>query len=310
MIPIKKSAFMPQISKPTTKDYLLLLLVSVIWGSAFSSIKVVVGETGALWAAALRVGIGFLFVVPFLLVIKKRTRISVEMMKSIVFVAMLNMVIPFILISWALHHIDAGIGSLLLATTPFIAMIIGHFTTTDERITGGRVVAVCLAMFGIAVLVGPDAVAGVGSSQLLAQLAIVLAGACYVTAGFAMRRIDADPVTFTASALFAGSVVLISIAYLFAGPVNLSLSREAAINLIWLGVVPTGLAYLLRFWLVRRLGVSMFALAMNAVPIFGIMIGALYLGEVIHWTTLVALGFVLAGLAVARRSGPQNKATA
>lgn len=301
----KQDNTLSEITKPTLKDIALLLGIAVIWGSAFSSIKVLVAETGALWGAALRVFVGFLVVLPFLLLVKKGNKLDQRQIIGIAFVSLLNMVIPFILISWALKHIDAGVGSLLLGVTPFIAMIIGHFTTRDERITKWRALAVLFAMTGISILVGPQAFLGLGSSAFLAQLAIVASGACYVIAGFMMRRIDAEPVLFTVSALGAGAVMLIAVALVGAGAPFFQLSGKAWVNLLWLGTAPTGLAYLMRYWLVRRLGVSTFALAMNAVPIFGISIGALYLGEVIHWTTLLALAFVLCGLAIARKAAPK-----
>ncbi len=293
-----------EITKPTLRDIALLLGIAIIWGSAFSSIKILVAETGALWAAAMRVSVGFLVVLPFLLLAKEKIRLDQSTVLIIAVVALMNMVIPFMLINWALKHIDAGIGSLLLGVTPFIAMIIGHFTTKDERITRWRALAVLFAMTGISILVGPQALLGLGSSEFLAQLAVVASGACYVTAGFVMRRIDLGPVVFTTYALGVGSFLLITVAYLATGAPLLNLSTEAWINMIWLGTAPTGLAYLMRYWLVRRLGVSTFALAMNAVPVFGILIGALYLGEVIHWTTVLALAFVLCGLMTARKAAP------
>ena len=297
---------MSEITKPTLTDIAMLLGIAIIWGSAFSSIKVLVAESGALWGAALRVLFGFLAVLPFILLAKAGIRLRAAEVSGIVLVALLNMVVPFILISWALQHIDAGIGALLLGVTPFIAMIIGHFTTSDERITKGRALAVVFAMTGISVLVGPQAILGLGSATFLAQLAVVASGACYVIAGFVMRRIDLDPVLFTVYALGTGAIMLLSVALAWEGYPDFVLSSQAWVNLIWLGTAPTGLAYLMRYWLVRRLGVSTFALAMNAVPIFGILIGALYLGEVIHWTTLVALAFVLIGLMIARMTTPKT----
>lgn len=128
-------------------------------------------------------------------------------------------------------------------------------------------------------------------------------------AGFVMRRLEMGAIAFTTFALGAGSMMLMAIAFTFAGAPNLSaMPAEAIVNLIWLGVAPTGMAYLLRYWLVQRLGVSTFALAMNAVPIFGILIGAVYLGETVQWTTLLALALVLSGLAIARATTPKKSA--
>ena len=297
---------MSKISKPGPTDLFLLVFIAVIWGSAFTAIKLVVGDLGTFWAAAARVIIGFLSVLVCVPFFAKRVSVSQKTFGLIGLVAMLNMVIPFIMISWAMNHVEAGVGALLLGTTPIIAMVMGHFLTQDERINSGRVLAVCLAISGIVVLVGRETLAGLGAVTILAQVAIVSAGACYVSAGFVMRRIDMDPVAFTAIALGIGSAILGALAFAVAGRPNLDLSAEVVYALLWLGAVPTGLAYMLRFWLVRRVGVSTFALAMNTVPVFGILIGALYLGEVIRISTVLALLLVLAGLGVARYATPEQ----
>lgn len=290
---------MTKIFRPTAVDIFLLLFIALIWGSAFTSMKIAIPDMGAMWTAASRVCIGFLCVLPFLC-LQFRLPPSLKVCGMIVIVALLNMVIPFILISWAMKHVEAGVGALLLGTTPFIAMIIGHFATQDEHITPMKLLAVAFAVSGIAVLVGVDAISGLGSATFLAQFAIILSGGCYVCAGFIMRRIEMPPIAFTTFSLCAGSVMLILLSFLFAGSPNTSPSTEAFYALLWLGAVPTGFAYVMRFYLVKRVGVSTFALAMNTVPIFGIAIGAVILGEVVEWSTIAALALVLLGLIIAR----------
>ena len=290
---------MTKIAKPQTSDLVLLILVAAIWGSSLTAIKMVVDDLGPMWTAATRVAIGFLAVLPFFAIRVQWPR-SVKLWIILTIVAALNMVVPFILISWAMEHIEAGVGALLLGTTPFIAMVMGHFLTIDERISPLKFLAVIFAITGIGVLAGPDALLGVGSAAFLAQMAVIFGGACYVSAGFLMRRIDLDPIAFTAIALGLGTIMLVVASLVWEGlpkrmPYDLDL-----LALIWLGVFPTGLAYVLRYFLVRRVGVSTFALAMNTVPIFGIIIAAAILGEAIEWTTLLALGLVLTGLMVAR----------
>ncbi|MGI9352365.1 MAG: DMT family transporter [Rhizobiaceae bacterium] len=290
---------MSKLSRPGNLDLFLLLLVAAIWGSAFTSIKIAIVDMGALWTAAIRVFVGFLAVLPFL-AFQREIPGSAKTWVLIALVSLLNMVIPFILISWAMKHTEAGVGSLLLGTTPFIAMLIGHFATDDERITRMKMFSVLLAVSGIAVLVGADAIAGLGVASIWAQLSVIGAGACYVCAGFIMRRIDMAPIAFTTFALGTGSVMLILLSFIFAGMPNTSPNPETVYSLIWLGVFSTGFAYVMRYFLVKRVGVSTFALAMNTVPIFGIIIAAILLGEVVEWTTMAALVLVLSGLMVAR----------
>ena len=107
-------------------------------------------------------------------------------------------------------------------------------------------------------------------------------------------------------ALCFGAAMLCLSAFMIDGAPNLKLTHDAMIALIWLGLLPTGFAYLLRYYIVRKVGVSFFALAMNTVPIFGIIIAAIYLGETIHNSTLIALVLVLSGLAIARGFKSRN----
>lgn len=295
---------MSGISRPGAPDLMLLLLVAVIWGSSFTAIKLAVPEIGAMWTATIRVFIGFLALLPFF-IFKPALPTTVRIWGLTCAAAFLSMVLPFIMISWAMKHVEAGVGSLLLGTAPFIAMVIGHFTTDDERISPLKLLAVAFAVSGIMVLVGPEAVSGVGSGALLAQAAVVASGACYVISGFVMRRIDLPPIAFTAITMAVGSAMLIAISLITAGLPNTQASAEAVYALIWLGLFPTGFAYVMRYFLVKRVGVSTFALAMNTVPVFGILIGALWLGEVIELTTILSLMLILCGLWIARLGAAQ-----
>ena len=289
---------MSRISKPQASDLSLLLLNAMIWGSALTAMKLVVDDLGAFWTAAFRVGIGFMVAVPFF-IWKPQWPRSASVWAAIALVALLNMVVPFILISWAMFHIGAGIGSLLLGTTPFIAMVMGHFLTQDERITPFKVVAVILAISGVAVLARAD-LHGIGATALLAQLAVILSGVCYVSAGFAMRRMDLEPIAFTTLAMGIGTVMLFVVSLIWVGIPTQFPEGFDLLALLWLGAFPTGFSYMMRYFLVRRVGVSTFALAMNLVPVFGIMIAAYVLGETIESTTLLALALVLTGLAITR----------
>ena len=297
---------MQQIARPGTIELSGLLAVALIWGSAFPAIKVAVVDFGTFWTAAIRVFVGFLALMPFIAIRRHELSALTGNWTTMVLIALLNMVIPFILISWSMNHIPAGIGSLLLGTTPFIAMVMGHFLTQDERITGMKLVSVAFALAGIVVLVGPDVFGGVGATSALAQLAIVLAGICYVSAGFIMRRIDIPPVAFTGAALGLGSMMLIGISLVISELPETTPSLNALTAILWLGMFPTGLAYVLRYILVKRVGVSTFAVAMNTVPIFGIILAALLLGEVIELRMIIALAMVLSGLAIARLAVPKQ----
>lgn len=300
---------MMQISRAGYIDVLLLILTALIWASAFAAIKFALEDLGPIWTAASRVLIGFLALVPFAVFGKSGFSISKNVLGLTFIISMLITVIPFIMISWGLQYIDSGITALLMGTTPFMAMILGHFFTQDEAINRYKLLAVAIGMTGILLIVGPDAVQNLGSTSFVAQIAIIGAGFCYVSGGILIRKIDMKPIPFTALALGFGAACLILLAVWFEGMPEKIPGPSASLALLWLGLFPTGLAYVLRFYLVRRVGVSTFAIGMNTIPVFGIVFGAVLLNEAIETKTIVALCLVISGLFIARLGTPKLEAT-
>lgn len=287
------------IRKPTVADIGLLLLVSLIWASAFLAIKIVVPETGPFWLAAIRVGIGFVVLLPWALSARFVLPGSFGEWRLIVFIVLLNVAAPFLLISWAELTIDAGVTSLLMGSTPFMAVIASHFSTRDDRISAPKLLAVALGFSGIVVIVGGEAISRLGDS-LPGQAAVLLGAACYVTSGALVRKIDrVQPLHLSVLVLFLASIVLVVLAMAIDGMPNRGVSTQAWIWLIYLGVFPTGLAYFLRYHLIRKIGLSTFAIGVNLIPIFGIGLGFVVLGEAISALTLLALFLVVSGLFVA-----------
>ncbi|MEM1318254.1 MAG: DMT family transporter, partial [Pseudomonadota bacterium] len=204
------------------------------------------------------------------------------------------------LISWAETTIDAGLTSLLMGVGPFFALIATHLTTDDEKINWRKSLGCLLGFAGVLTVVGADALGGLGSAGVLAQLAVVGAAFCYTISGILIRKIDLPPVRLVTLIFMAGTIMLVPLAFATVGPPPTDLSSDAFWALIYLGVMPTALAQLLRVTIVKRVGYALFALALNIIPVIGVVMGALILGEVIGPATLIALVLVLAGLAVAR----------
>ena len=296
---------MKQITRAGGIDISLLILTALIWASAFAAIKFALEDMGPVWTAASRVSIGFLALLPFAFVTKSSFRISRQELCMTVVIALLITVIPFILISWGLQHIDSGITALLMGTTPFMAMILGHFFTQDESINRYKLMAVAVGMSGIMLIVGPDAINNLGSTSFVAQLAIIGAGFCYVSGGILIRKVDMKPIPFTTLALGIGAFALLILAIALEGIPQQLPGSKATLALLWLGFFPTGLAYILRFYLVRKVGVSTFAIGMNTIPVFGIIFGAFLLDETVEVKTMIALGLVVSGLFIARLGSPK-----
>jgi len=288
------------IRTPTRLDLGLMVMTSLIWASGFIAIRVAVPETGPVWLAAIRVGIGFLVLLPYAIWRGMVWPDGRGQWALIVGMALLNVVVPFILIAWAGKTIEAGVLALLMGTGPFLALIGSHLMTDDDRLTPRKLVSVLLGFSGIVVLVGPSILTGLTGGPLMAKLAALAASVCYVMAGLLIRRITMPPVRLACLALAIGSAALVPLALMIEGFPAYALSVPALGALIYLGLFPTGIAYIVRFTLIRAIGYSRFSLSINLVPVFGVALGVIILDEPLSLNLIAALMLVLAGLFVSR----------
>ena len=244
--------------------------------------------------------IGFLVLLPYALYRGFIWPTGSKVWWLIAITALFNVVIPFFLISWAEQTIDAGVASLLMGTGPFLALIGSHFSTTDDRITLPKALAVVLGFAGVMTIVGVDAVSGLGGDTLLSQLAAIGGAMSYVIAGLLIRKIDIPPIRLGCLVLGLGTIFLLGLALIVDGAPSMSLTPIALGSLIYLGLIPTSLGQILRFTLIKKVGYAAFSLSLNLIPALGGGMGALLLGEVITIRTFIALMLVLAGLFASR----------
>lgn len=290
----------PKLSRGEPVDFLMMAVTAIVWASAFIAIKIAVVDTGPVWVATWRVVIGFAVLLPYALWRGFIWPAGPKVWVLLFITAAFNVVFPFLLISWAETTINAGLTSLLMGVGPFFALIATHLTTDDEKISWRKSLGCVIGFAGVLTVLGADALTGLGGAGVMAQLAVVAASICYTISGILIRRIDIPPVRLVTLIFFAGMIMLVPLAFATVGPPPTGISSDAFWALIYLGIMPTALAQLLRVTIVKRVGYALFALALNVIPVVGVIMGALVLGEVIGPATLIALVLVLAGLAVAR----------
>jgi drug/metabolite transporter (DMT)-like permease len=291
---------MTKIAQPTFRDYLLMAITVITWGSAFVAINVVVPETGPLWLAALRVSIAVAVVWSWMLYRGISVPKGARVWGLLVIVALMNVVLPFTLIGWGQQTAEAGVAALLMGVGPLLALIGSHFTTSDDRITPYKAAGVALGFSGILTVVGGSALAGLGGDRILGQAAVLGGALGYAIGGLLIRRIAMSSEAIAAWVLGIGMVVLLIAASLFGGPFPTGIDKRPLFALLFLGVLSTGMGQLLRFYLVQRIGYATFSLGLNLIPVIGIGLAALLLGEVLTPHLLIALTLILTGLAVAR----------
>ncbi len=291
---------MQAIRKPTLADMALIVSIGLIWGTSFLAIKVAVREFAPTSVAAIRISIAF-----FVLYAVMRWR-GLSLPRSwrfwapVALIGIFNTSVPFFLVSWAETTVDSGIAALLMGTGPFLAIIGSHFMTTDEKITAPKMIAVTMGFSGVLLIAGTDALAGLGNN-VMGQLALLAASACYVASGIFVRRFTHIPVeSFTTAILLAGALSLLP--WLAASAIHAdgAVSALPLMAVVYLGLVPTGLAYLLRFYLIRSVGYSYMVLGVYLVPVVGVLLGNILLHEPLAPTTLIALALIIGGLAYAR----------
>ncbi len=278
-------------------ELLLLLALATLWGASYTFIKIGIETIPPVTLIAART----LIAGALLLAVLRWRGLSLPRdaatWRPFLFQACLNSVAPFTLIAWAEQTIDAGIASILNATTPIFAFLMTALITRHEAVTARKLVGIVAGMTGISLIIGMEAFGGLGE-QLLPQLAVVLATVCYAGAAIFGRGFKGlDPMMPAAGSLIAGAALLIPVSLVVDRPWTLAPSTESLLALLGLAVFSTALAFAIYFRLIQTLGsVGATAQAYLRVPI-GVAIGALFLGERLSDTAWIGLGCVIVGVA-------------
>jgi drug/metabolite transporter (DMT)-like permease len=217
--------------------------------------------------------------------------------RRFLFQACLNSVIPWTMIAWGERSLDAGLATILNSTSPIFTFFLTLAITRHEALTLRKLLGVVAGMAGICLIVGVEALAGLGE-QLAAQVVTVLAAICYAGAAIFSRGFKGlDPMAPAAGSLIAGAVVLIPLSLVVDRPWTLAPSSSSLLALLGLAVLSTALAFVIYFRLIQTLGsVGTTAQAYLRVPI-GVAFGVLLLGERLTATAWIGLACVVIGVA-------------
>ena len=283
------------------KEWGLLVLLSILFGSSFFFYGVAVKELPTFSIVFARVVVGSLVLLVVMRFAAEKLPKSKEIWIAFAIMALLNNVIPFSLIAWGQIHVASGVASILNATTPMFGVIVAHFFTDDESISVSRVIGVLVGLFGVTVVIGFSAFSTLGL-DLVAPLAIVGGALSYSFASVFGRRFRARGVTPLASAtgqVMASSVILIPVVLIVDQPWDLPAPTVDAIgSILGLGVLSTGLAFIVYFRLLSTAGANNVLLVTFLLPITAILLGVLVLNEVlqaqhIQGIVLVAFGLII-----------------
>jgi drug/metabolite transporter (DMT)-like permease len=278
-------------------DFALLVLLATLWGASYTFIKLGVATIPPITLIAARTLIAGLL----LLVIMRWRGLSlpgdIATRRRFLFQACLNSVIPFTLIAWAERSLDAGLATILNSTSPIFTFLLTLAITRHEPVTARKLFGVLAGMAGICLIVGVQALGGLGE-QLAAQIATVVATICYAGAAIFSRGFKGlDPMAPAAGSLLSGAAILIPVSLVVDRPWTLAPSTGSLLALLGLSIFSTALAFVIYFRLIQTLGsVGTTAQAYLRVPI-GVALGVLFLGEGLSSTAWIGLGCVVIGVA-------------
>jgi drug/metabolite transporter (DMT)-like permease len=282
-------------------DWGMLIVLSIFWGGSFLFVGIAVSDFPAITIAFLRVIIGTVFL--WLVLISMRLKMPTEprLWASFLVMGAINGAIPFSLIAWGQSHVASGLASILIAVTPLFAVVGAHFATTDERMTVGRLAGVLTGFLGVTVLIGPAALDGFGSG-LLGQISIILAAVLYASASIYGRRFSKQsipPLVIATGQVSAANVLLLPMVLLIDKPWQLAAPSALSWAAIGsLGIISTGVAYLLYFRVLAAAGATNLMLVNFLVPITAIVLGVLVLNEVLLTQHIAGMLLIAAGLAL------------
>lgn len=293
-----------------TTDLVLLLLLSTLWASSYAFIKIgveTIPPVTFIAARTLIAGSLLLMLVTARGLSLPRDRVT---WGRFLFQACLNSVIPFTLIAWAEQTTDAGLATILNSTSPIFTFLLTVLVARHEAVTGQKLFGVCAGLVGVCLIVGFEALGGLGH-EAFAQMVIVAATISYAGAAiFGKNFKGMDPMLPAAGSMICGAIILIPVSLVVDRPWTLAPSRESVAALLALSVFSTALAFVIYFRLIQTLGsVGTTAQAYIRVPI-GVGIGVVFLGEKLPPMAWIGLIFVVAGVIAmtrpARRAEPQG----
>ncbi|MET4116783.1 drug/metabolite transporter (DMT)-like permease [Bradyrhizobium sp. JR1.5] len=292
-------------------DIGLLLLLSLIWGSSFTLIKIAVPTIPPFTMVAARVTIAAI-----LLIAVARAQGHALPGRGSVWAAffvqgLLQSALPFTLISWGEMHIASGLAGVLNATPPMFVLAIALMTGPGRQAMSSRkIIGIALGLAGVALTMGADALSGIGTTAPLAQAAVLCASLCYALAPIWGQRFSGLPAIVTAAgAMSCAAALMLPAATAIERPWTLPPPPASAIAaVITLAIVCTALAMVIYFRLIRMLGPLGTTSGSYLRAGFAVALGTVWLGEHFTWSSLAGMALILVGVVAITVSPPAHSA--
>ncbi len=281
--------------QPKLLDYLLLVILALIWASAFFNIKIATYSFGPVTIAFLRVFFG---AIPVLILCYYKD-IKIEAFSKdwywFAMIGFINLVAPFFLIAYGVKSVQSNLAAILMSTTPLSSTVLGHFYTKNEKFNFIKTFGILIGFSGILYLFSDNLL--IDENNFFSALMILLGSTCYVIGGVLTLKISKKKnENVTGSILIWAVIILIPLVSFIEQPWNISPRLDSTISVIYLGFVSTGIAWLLRFKILVTNGLIFQSQVSYLIPIFGTVLSYIFLKELITTKVLVSLIAVCVGI--------------
>ena len=289
-----------------TVDLLLLTLLGLIWGSSFFNIKVATYSYEPFTLALIRV----IFASIPLYLLCKYKKIKIEAFsknwKPYALIGFCNIAVPFTLIAIGTSKINSYLAAMLMSTTPLSGSILAHFFTKDEKISFYKSIGILIGFFGVVFLFFDEIV--INKGNYIYALIVILGSTFYSIGGILTLKIKKKGnENVTTSTTIWSVIFLFPLSMLFETPWKLDPSIDSTLALLYLGVVATGVAWMIRFRILTVNGLVFQTQVAYLIPIFGVLFGYFLMDEVITWRVIISLIIIMLGIYIVKRNNKRIK---
>ena len=287
--------------QPKLLDYILLVFLALIWASAFFNIKIATYSFGPVTIAFLRVFFGAM---PVLLLCYYKN-IKLEAFSKdwywFALIGFINLVAPFFLIAYGIKSVQSNLAAILMSTTPLSSTVLGHFYTKNEKFNLFKTFGILIGFSGILYLFSDNIL--IDENNFISAILILLGSTCYVVGGVLTLKISKKKnENVTGSILIWATIILIPLVSIIEQPWKVTPRLDSTISVIYLGLVSTGLAWLLRFRILVKNGLIFQSQVSYLIPIFGTILSYIFLKELITTKVLISLIAVSVGIYFVRKA--------
>jgi drug/metabolite transporter (DMT)-like permease len=262
-------------------------------------IKIALQEVGPVTLVAFRVLFGLFFSIAVILIKKTKLSSDFKTWRILFLLGITNIALPFFLISWGEVFIDSSVAAILDSTVPLFTIFIAHYLLNDDKITVPKVLGLIIGFAGVVVLLSKEI--GSSTSTFLGQAAIILASVSYAGSAVYIRRTTQEipAILRSTGPLLSASFIMWPAAFLTEQPVKIPEESITWIALLFLGILGTGLAFVLAFYLIHEIGPTRMSMVTYIFPLGGVILGVVFLNEEITWQLISGGILIIASLMVA-----------